>query len=288
MTSTSLSLAKSPAVLSPAAELAADYYDGTADDIYRAIWGNSIHLGKFQSKDEALPIAMQRAKDTMIDGIALHKESKVLEVGCGYGSLARQLARSFDCSVLATNISQRQLDYAAELTKAEGLSDKVKFEKCDYHHLPYAANSFEVYWSQESFLHAGDRNVVLNEAHRVLEPFGLLAFSEVTLRRSTPPALREAILKRVKTPTMWSKHEYEVNLATCGFQVEKWEDWSENVALTYGWTLKQMERKQGEIIPRIGKEAFEHACEGMAVWKRAAEDGYLGWIHVIAAATTRD
>jgi len=285
---TSLSLVQSPFSISEAVAAAQDYYDGTADDIYRAIWGNSIHLGKFQSADEALPIAMQRAKDTMVDGIALHKESKVLEVGCGYGSLARQLARSFDCSVLATNISEKQLDYARELTEADGLSDKVRFEKCDYHHLPYANDSFEVYWSQESFLHAGDRTLVLNEAHRVLEPFGLLAFSEVTLRRSTPPALREDILKRVKAPTMWSKHEYEINLATCGFQVEKWEDWSENVALTYDWTLKQMDRKKTEIITRIGKEAFDQAFEGMALWKHAAEDGYLGWIHVIAAATTRD
>jgi sarcosine/dimethylglycine N-methyltransferase len=285
---TSLSLAQNNTTIKNAVEAATNYYDGTADEIYRNIWGSSIHLGKFQAEDEALPIAMQRAKDTMIDGIALHNESKVLEVGCGYGTLARQLARSFDCSVLATNISEKQLAYARELTEAEGLSDKVKFEKCDYHHLPYADNSFEVYWSQESFLHAGDRNVVLNEAHRVLEPFGLLAFSEVTLRRSTPPALREEILKRVGTPTMWSKYEYEVNLKACGFQVEKWEDWSENVVRTYNWTLKQLERKKNDILPRIGKEAYQHAHDGMQLWKQAAEDGYIGWIHVIAAATHRD
>lgn len=271
-----------------AVEAAQTYYDGTADDIYRNIWGNSIHLGLFEREDEALPSAMQRAKDTMIDGIALHKDSKVLEVGCGYGTLARQLTRNFDCSVLATNISQKQLDRAAELTEAEGLSNKVKFEKADFHHLPYGDDSFEVYWSQESFLHAGDRVQVLNEAHRVLEPFGLLAFSEITLRRSTPPSLREEILKRVKSPSMWSKYEYEVHLKDCGFQVEKWDDWSENVARTYGWTLKQLERKQDDIIPRIGQDAYDHAYDGMKLWKQAAEDGYLGWIHVIAAAIQMD
>ncbi|MDV7340136.1 methyltransferase domain-containing protein [Terasakiella sp. A23] len=284
---TNLSLAHNQTIMQ-AVEAAESYYDGTADDIYRSIWGNSIHLGLFERKDEALPSAMQRAKDTMIDGIALHKESKVLEVGCGYGTLARQLVRNFDCSILATNISQKQLDRAAELTEAEGLSDKVRFEKCDFHHLPYEDDSFEVYWSQESFLHGGDRVQVLNEAHRVLEPFGLLAFSEITLRRSTPPALREQILKRVKSPSMWSKHDYEVQLKACGFQVEKWEDWSENVARTYGWTMKQLERKQDVIIPRIGQDAYDHAYDGMKLWKQAAEDGYLGWIHVIAAATQAD
>ncbi|NVK17642.1 MAG: methyltransferase domain-containing protein [Methylocystaceae bacterium] len=271
-----------------AVEYAQNYYDGTADDIYRDIWGNSIHLGLFEREDEALPSAMQRAKDTMIDGIALHENSKVLEVGCGYGTLARQLSRNFHCSVLATNISQKQLGRAAELTEAEGLSDKVKFEKADFHNLPYNDDSFEVYWSQESFLHAGDRVQVLNEAHRVLEPFGLLAFSEVTLRRSTPPSLREQVLKRVKSPSMWSKHEYEIHLKDCGFQVEKWDDWSENVARTYGWTLKQLERRQDDIIPRIGQDAYDHAYDGMKLWKLAAEDGYLGWIHVIAAAITTD
>ena len=266
-------------------EAARAYYDGTADDIYRSIWGTSIHLGLFEREDEPLPSAMQRAKDTMINGITLNKDSKVLEVGCGYGTLARQLARSFDCSVLATNISEKQLARAAELTQAEGLADKVRFEKCDYHNLPYADDSFEVYWSQESFLHAGNQVRVLNEAHRVLEPFGLLAFSEVTLRRSTPPALREQILKRVTSSSIWSKHEYEVELKKANFTVEKWEDWSENVARTYDWALKQLDRKRDEIVPRIGQQAFDNAREGMELWQKAADDGYLGWVHVIAAAT---
>jgi sarcosine/dimethylglycine N-methyltransferase len=284
---TSLSLASDLKIQS-SVDAARDYYDGTADEIYRSIWGSSIHLGYFSTEEEPLPTAMQRAKDKMIDGIALHNQSKVLEVGCGYGTLARQLSRSFDCSILATNISDKQLAYARELTEAEGLSDKVQFEKADYHALPYDDDSFEVYWSQESFLHSGDMTRVLDEAHRVLEPFGLLAFSEITLRRSTPEALREQITKRVKTPAMWSKFDYEVNLKKAGFTVEKWEDWSDNVARTYNWALRQLERKQGDIIPRIGQEAYDQAHEGMQLWKHAAEDGYLGWIHVIAAATQKD
>jgi len=284
---TSLSLATSQDI-QHAVQAAQDYYDGTADEIYRSIWGTSIHFGLFEREDEPLPSAMQRAKDKMIDGIALHNESKVLEVGCGYGTLARQLARSFDCSVLATNISEKQLQRAAELTKAEGLSDKVRFEKCDYHNLPYDTDSFEVYWSQESFSHAADKMRVLEEAHRVLEPFGLLAFSEVTLRRSTPEALQEKILRRVTSKSIWSKFDYEVNIKKAGFTVEKWDDWSENVARTYDWTLKQLDRKRDEILPRIGQKSFDSAREGMELWQRAAEDGYLGWVHVIAAATQKD
>jgi sarcosine/dimethylglycine N-methyltransferase len=263
------------------------YYDGTADEIYRSIWGTSIHFGLFESLDEPLPIAMQRAKDTMINGIALNENTKVLEVGCGYGTLARQLVRNFDCSVLATNISEKQLAHARDITKAEGLSDKVKFEKCDYHHLPYPDDSFDVYWSQESFLHAGDKQRVLKEAHRVLEPYGLLLFSEVTLRRSTPPSLREQILKRVTSSALWSKHDYEVELIKAGFSIEKWDDWSENVARTYDWTLKQLDRKKDEILPRIGQKAFDSARDGMLLWQKAAQDGYLGWVHVIAAATDK-
>jgi len=281
---TSLALASNNEI-NTSVEAVRAYYDGTADEIYRSIWGTSIHLGLFERTDEPLPSAMQRAKDTMINGISLNKDSKVLEVGCGYGTLARQLARSFDCSVLATNISQKQLSHAATLTEAEGLSDKVRFEKCDFHNLPYADNSFEVYWSQESFLHASDKQRVLKEAHRVLDPFGLLAFSEVTLRRSTPTALRSKILKRITSSAMWSKHEYEVELKNANFTVEKWEDWSENVARTYDWTLKQLDRKRDEILPRIGQKSFDTAREGMELWQKAADDGYLGWIHVVAAAT---
>jgi sarcosine/dimethylglycine N-methyltransferase len=266
---------------------AIQHYDGSADDIYRNVWGSSMHLGLFTTRDDTLPVAMQRAKDTMIDGIYLTPDSRVLEVGCGYGTLARQLARKFNCSILATNISQKQLKRAIEMTEQENLSEKVSFEKCDYHKLPYKDDQFDVYWSQESFMHAGDRDRVLAEAHRVLEPFGLLAFSEITLRRSTPVSLRNDIKRRVHTPSMWSKHDYEVHLAQNAFQVQKWEDWSEHSIQTYAWALKQLERKEDFLAKRIGKEAYQKAKAGMALWKKAAEDGYLGWIHVIAAATPK-
>ena len=37
-----------------------DYYDGPADQIYRHIWGENIHIGYFEHEDESLHDAMKR------------------------------------------------------------------------------------------------------------------------------------------------------------------------------------------------------------------------------------
>ena len=47
------------------------YYDGPADQIYRHIWGENIHIGYFESEDESLREAMKRSNERMAEGVDL-------------------------------------------------------------------------------------------------------------------------------------------------------------------------------------------------------------------------
>src|SRR3546814_9243384 len=108
----------------------------------------------------------------MAEGVALAAADTVLDVGSGYGALARFLARQYGCEVVASNISERELEWGRELTADQGLEDKVRFEWADFHALPFDGDAFDYYWSQEAFLHAADKATVLTEAQRVLKPGG--------------------------------------------------------------------------------------------------------------------
>ena len=46
-----------------------DYYDGPADEIYRHIWGENIHIGYFSSPEESLRDAMKRSNERMAEGV---------------------------------------------------------------------------------------------------------------------------------------------------------------------------------------------------------------------------
>ncbi len=58
---------------------------------------------------------------------------RILDVGCGWGSLSRYLAKRFpECDRIdAVNISGRQLEYAAEKIAADGLAGRINLYLCD-------------------------------------------------------------------------------------------------------------------------------------------------------------
>ncbi|WP_161958795.1 SAM-dependent methyltransferase [Ferruginivarius sediminum] len=259
-----------------------DYYDGPANEIYRHIWGENIHIGYFEEDNESLPEAMLHSNERMAEGVALGNGDRVLDVGCGYGALARFLARNYGCHVVASNISDRELEWGRELTAEEGLGDKVEFEWADFHDLPFEKSEFNYYWSQEAFLHAVDKTRVLREASRVLAPGGRIVFTDLLVRDGTPQEDRERIYERVKSPDMWDRHHYESALADAGLTVETHEDWSDNVAPTYAWVREQLEERREEFENRIGVEAVDRTSAALQFWVDAANAGKIGWEYFVA------
>ncbi len=258
------------------------YYDGAADQIYRDIWGENIHLGYFESEDEPLPKAMERSNRKMADGVGLDSGHELLEVACGYGALARYLAGTFGCKVLASNISERELTWARELTTKAGLGDLIEYEYGDFHELPYADDRFDYYWSQEAFLHAVDKAQVLSEAHRVIKPGGSLVFTDILVRGHTPDEVRERVYERVNAPEMWDAPDYRRALENLGFDIKVEEDWSSNVAPTYAWVRGQLEKRRVEFEDRIGRELVDRTSKALQFWVDRANEGYIGWLYVVA------
>lgn len=265
-------------------ELTKEYYDGAANEIYRDIWGENIHMGVFDSPDDDLPTAMDRCNARVSERAGLTPDSYVLDVGCGYGAMARFLARNFGCRVLATNISDRELEWGRELTEKEGLSDKVEFGWADFHDLPYDSDTFDFYWSQEAFLHAADKSLVLREARRVLKPGGKLVFTDLLVRAGTSEADRERIYDRVKSPDMWDRPDYLKALEDAGFGIEIQEDWSQNVAPSYAWVRSELERRRAEFEGRIGKDVVDNTSVALQFWVDAANVGKIGWEYFVARA----
>lgn len=258
------------------------YYDGAADEIYRDIWGENLHIGIFERPDESLQTAMARSNERISSACNIDAQSRILDVGCGYGAAARYLAERFGCRVTATNISARELERARELTAAARLDHRVDFQWADFHELPFLPDSFDIYWSQEAFLHAFDKQAVLQEAHRVLRPGGRLVFTDLVVRRGTPEADRERIYARVNAPEMWDVPDYADALRRLGFRIEIEEDLSQHVAPTYAWVRRELERRRPEFEARIGKDVVDRTSTALQFWVDAANAGKIGWAWFVA------
>jgi cyclopropane-fatty-acyl-phospholipid synthase len=71
--------------------------------------------------------------------LGLRAGERVVEAGCGWGSLALFMARHFGVTVRAFNISSEQVRYARARAEREGLAGRVEFVDDDYRNIrgPY-------------------------------------------------------------------------------------------------------------------------------------------------------
>ena len=144
------------------------YYDGPADEIYRTVWGDNLHLGVPCGDECPHPEAMEHTNEIMAKTVSLGPEVRVLDLGCGYGSTARYLAANFGCRVTGANISDKELELELARSRSieASLDNLLSFEYGDFHRLGYPDWSYDVVWSQEAFLHAADKTAVLSECRR--------------------------------------------------------------------------------------------------------------------------
>ncbi|WZY84287.1 hypothetical protein YC2023_030671 [Brassica napus] len=89
----------------------------------------------FKSADEDLRTAQMRKIYLLIDKARIEKNHEVLEIGCGWGTLAIEVVRRTGCRYTGITLSIEQLKYAEEKVKQAGLEDRITFKLCDYRQL---------------------------------------------------------------------------------------------------------------------------------------------------------
>jgi cyclopropane-fatty-acyl-phospholipid synthase len=119
---------------------------------------------------------------------------RVMEVGCGWGSLALFMARYCGASVRAFNVSREQIEFARARAVAEGLAGRVEFIEDDYRN---ARGVCDVFVSIGMLEHVGlpDYPTLGRVIDRTLAPNGrgLLHF----IGRDRPAQLNPWIRKRI-------------------------------------------------------------------------------------------
>ena len=65
----------------------------------------------------------------------LKPDQKVLDIGCGWGSLAIDIAKNSKCEVTGITLSENQLHYCKRKAAEQNLENQVKFRLIDYREL---------------------------------------------------------------------------------------------------------------------------------------------------------
>ncbi|XP_072993258.1 uncharacterized protein [Typha latifolia] len=90
----------------------------------------------FKMENEDLKAAQIRKISLLIDKARIEGKHEVLEIGCGWGSLAIEVVKQTGCKYTGISLSEEQLKFAKRKVKEAGLEDRITFLLCDYRELP--------------------------------------------------------------------------------------------------------------------------------------------------------
>lgn len=107
------------------------HYYNLATDLYEYGWGQSFHFCRF-SAGEPFYQAIARHEHYLAHSIGIKEGMKVLDVGCGVGGPAREIAKFTGCHVTGLNNNDYQIDRATHYAEKEGLSKQLAFVKGDF------------------------------------------------------------------------------------------------------------------------------------------------------------
>ena len=114
----------------------AHHYD-LSDDLYNLFLDpkKQYSCGYFRNEDDTLENAQNNKIQHIIKKLNIQPNQKVLDIGCGWGSLAIDIARATNCEVVGITLSKNQFDYCIKKTKEFNLENQVKFKLIDYREL---------------------------------------------------------------------------------------------------------------------------------------------------------
>ncbi len=97
--------------------------------------GLNYSCAYYRTPEDTLEVAQENKLRHIASKMNIKPGHKILDIGCGWGSMSIYLAQNFDVDVLGVTLSVEQLNVAQQRVEKLGLSHKVRFELRDYRHV---------------------------------------------------------------------------------------------------------------------------------------------------------
>jgi cyclopropane-fatty-acyl-phospholipid synthase len=193
-----------PNTLAGSARNIHQHYDLTAD--FYKLWLDpqlAYTCGYFPTPSTTLDEAQLAKMDYVCRKVRLRPREKVVEAGCGWGSLALHMAKYYGAIVRAYNISEEQILFAREQTKRAGLSHQVEFIQDDYRNI---SGHYDAFVSVGMVEHIGAEHYkdLGRTIHRSIADSGRGLLHFIGRNKSCPfsPWIRKRIFPGAYIPTL--------------------------------------------------------------------------------------
>ncbi|MCX5048700.1 MULTISPECIES: class I SAM-dependent methyltransferase [unclassified Streptomyces] len=159
------------------------HYD-VGNDFYEIVLGPSMvySCAYWPSPDATLEQAQRDKLELVCRKLDLTPGQRLLDVGCGWGSMAIHAAREHGVRVVGITLSHEQAAYARKRVAGEGLTDRVEIRVQDYRDV--VDGPFDVISSIGMAEHVGAERYLeyAEDLYRLLRPGGRLLNHQIARR----------------------------------------------------------------------------------------------------------
>jgi cyclopropane-fatty-acyl-phospholipid synthase len=232
------------------------HYD-VSNRFYELVLGPAMtySCALWSDPDVGLEAAQWAKHELVCQKLALRPGMRLLDIGCGWGSLVRHAARHHGVEAVGVTISREQAQWARQRVADDGLDDRVQIRVQDYRDItdgPYDAVS-----SVGMFEHVGLARLgeYFEQVHRLAAPGARFLNHAI----SRPPGARPGFARRsfVQRYVFPDGELHEVGsvvtaMQAAGFEARHSEDLREHYALTLRAWLANLEQHWDEAVALVG------------------------------------
>ena len=250
----------------------AHHYD-LSDDLYDLFLDpkRQYSCAYFKNESDSLATAQNNKIDHVIKKLNIKPHQKILDIGCGWGSLAIDIAKNTNCEVTGITLSENQFNYCVKKVKELNLENQVTFKLIDYRELD---EKFDRIVSIGMFEHVGRKfyNKFFKQIEKLLNDDGVSlihTIGSVNPPRDPHPWISKYIFPGGYTPSL---SEVATPIEKSGLLVSD----IEVLKLHYSYTLRHWKEnciKNKEKIIKMFDEKFFRmwefylvSCESAFKW----------------------
>ena len=110
-----------------------DHYD-LSNEMFMTFLDDTMtySCGYFATEDDSLYQSQINKIDKILDKADINSEDHILEIGSGWGALAKRAVSRTGCKVTTITLSERQCRYVKELIEKEGLQNNIDVQLIDF------------------------------------------------------------------------------------------------------------------------------------------------------------
>lgn len=264
------------------------HYD-LSNDFYRLLLDDTMAYScGYWTAEDMDPADAQRAKLELIcRKLGLTAGSRLLDIGCGWGSLTLYAAGRHKARVTAVTLAREQAAHVREQVRERGLEHLVEVVCQDYRDI--TGSAFDAVATVEMGEHVGDEEYPAFAAalHRMVRPEGRVLVQQMSRGANAPGG--GAFIEAYIAPDMHMRPlgDTVALLEAAGLEVRSTESMREHYVRTVAAWHRTLERRWDEVVALVGTETARVWRLYLVGGALAFEEGRMGVDQILSVRRDR-